>query len=142
MSPRATETKNGASVLGISNQYDLVISLELVPFPQTSEVDCGQPQSLHQYTSTVCTQSAQNILNRQLFMLHAHKLFIFKKCIDWGGKSIFQTWAPYQVQCPCLKCQHQLCWILLTFPSLGMGTKTLRIFSYPIQWVNDKKEMK
>ena len=74
MSPRATETKNGASVLGISNQYDLVISLELVPFPQTSEVDCGQPQSLHQYTSTVCTQSAQNILNRQLFMLPAHKL--------------------------------------------------------------------
>ena len=72
-------------------------------------------------------------------MLHAHKLFIFKKCIDWGGKSIFQTWAPYQVQCPCLQCQHQPRWILPNFPSVDMGTlsKTVRFSLYPSQWVRN-----
>ena len=52
-------------------------------------------------------------------------------------KSRFRTWAPYRVQCPCLKCQHQLRWILLTFPSVNMGTlsKTVRFSLYPSQWV-------
>ena len=40
------------------------------------------------------------------FMLPAGKFFLFEQCIDWGGKSRFQTWAPYRVQCSCLQCQH------------------------------------
>ena len=54
-----------------------------------------------------------------------------------GQKLQIWTWAPYRVQCPCLKSQHQLSWILLTFATAIMGTlsKTVRFPLYPSQWV-------
>ena len=52
------------------------------------------------------------------------------------------TWAPYRVQCPCLQCQNQPCWILLNFPSVDMGTlsKTVRFSLYPSHWVHGDGE--
>ena len=56
-----------------------------------------------------------------------------------GQKLQIWTWAPYRVQCPCLKSQHQLSWILLTFATAIMGTlsKTVRFPLYPSQWVSN-----
>ena len=56
--------KNDASVLGISNQHDLGCSCHFswaCIFPRTSEVDCGQPQTLHQYIPQQCVPSQLKI---------------------------------------------------------------------------------
>ena len=76
-------------------------------------------------------------ISSDIFSCYLQINFFIEQCIDWGGKSRFQTWAPYRVQCPCLQCQHQPRWILLNFPSVDMGTlsKTLRFSLYPSQWV-------
>ena len=60
-----------------------------------------------------------------------------------GQKLQIWTWAPYRVQCPCLKSQHQLSWILLTFATAIMGTlsKTVRFPLYPSQWVIGEREV-
>ena len=89
-----------------------------------------------------CVWGSVKLVFRDMSPVFASMYLVFGWFLSdpYGGSDLdfgHRTWAPYRVQCPCLKCQHQLRWILLTFPSVNMGTlsKTVRFSLHPSQWV-------